>query len=35
MNKQKWFDYVSDKGFESFEIYQKTLEQKEITYYQK
>ena len=35
MNKQKWIDYALGKGFDSFEIYQNSLEEKNVTYYQR
>ena len=35
MNKQKWIDYALSKGFDSFEIYQQTVEEKKVTYYEK
>ena len=35
MNKQKWIDYALSKGFDSFEIYQNNLEEKNITYYER
>jgi PmbA protein len=35
MNKQKWIDHALKKGFDSFEIYQNKIEEKNITYYER